>query len=148
MKTLATCSPVEFLVQTNKIRRSVERWLSLTKVMDIRKRLPAFADDMSEQDRKEVTQKQVKANINAMLDAVLEEYPAETAELLGLLCFIEPDDLKNHTMLEFIPAVTELLENQEVLSFFTSLAKLGRTTISAGAKASGSTSSSSTGAAM
>ena len=135
MKTLATCSPVEFLVQTNKIRRYVERWLSLTKIMEIRKRLPAFEDDMSEEEKKQATMQQVKKNINAMLDSVLEEYPAETAELLGLLCFIEPEDLNNHTMLEFIPAITELLENQEVLSFFTSLAKLGQTSISGGVKA-------------
>ena len=40
MKTLANCNPVEFLVQTNKIRKAVWDWLSLTQVMEIRKNLP------------------------------------------------------------------------------------------------------------
>lgn len=125
MKTLANCSPVEFFVQTNKIRKSVANWLTLTKVMEIRGRAPAFKDGMTDEEKKNAVQKQVKANLTAMLDSILEEHPKETAELLGLLCFVEPEDLEKHSMFEFMGAATELINNPEVLNFFTSLVRLG-----------------------
>ena len=129
MKTLATCDPVEFLVQTNKIRRSVENWLTLTQVMEIRKRLPELPEDASDEDRKAAMREQVKKNAWAILDAVMEDHPQETAELLGLLCFIEPSDLKNHKMTEFMAAFSELVNSPEVVGFFTSLMQLEQTGI-------------------
>lgn len=134
MKTLATCSPVEFLVQTNKIRRSVESWLTLTKVMEIRKRLPELPQGAKPEDVKKARQEQAKKNFSSILDSVLEEHPQETAELLGLLCFIEPEDLENHSMLEIISAVNELIPSPEVLNFFTSLTQLVQTVTSDTAK--------------
>lgn len=134
MKTLATCSPVEFLVQTNKIRRSVESWLTMTKVMEIRKRLPELPQGAKPEDIKKARQEQAKKNFSAILDSVLEEHPQETAELLGLLCFIEPEDLENHSMLEIISAVNELIPSPEVLSFFTSLTQLVQSVTSDTAK--------------
>lgn len=134
MKTLATCSPVEFLVQTNKIRRSVESWLTLTKVMKIRKRLPELPQGAKPEDVKKARQEQAKKNFSAILDSVLEEHPQETAELLGMLCFIEPEDLGNHSMLEIISSVNELIASPEVLSFFTSLTQLVQTVTSDTAK--------------
>lgn len=125
MKTLANCTPREFLVQTNKIRKSAEKWLTLTKIMEIRKRLPEVEADASEEEKKAALEKQVRLNLSTMLDAILDEYPDETAELLGLLCFIDPKDLDNHSMLEILANVTEILNSEEVLSFFTSLAQLG-----------------------
>lgn len=134
MKTLATCSPVEFLVQTNKIRRSVESWLTMTKVMEIRKRLPELPQGAKPEDVKKARQEQAKKNFSSILDSVLEEHPQETAELLGMLCFIEPDDLGNHSMLEIISSVNELIASPEVLSFFTSLTQLVQTVTSDTAK--------------
>lgn len=134
MKTLATCSPVEFLVQTNKIRRSVESWLTLTKVMEIRKRLPELPQGAKPEDVKKARQEQAKKNFSSILDSVLEEHPQETAELLGMLCFIEPEDLGNHSMLEIISSVNELIASPEVLSFFTSLTQLVQTVTSDTAK--------------
>lgn len=40
MKTLANCTPVEFLRQTNKIRHAVEGLLLDSGVQEIRKRMP------------------------------------------------------------------------------------------------------------
>ena len=134
MKTLANCSPVEFLVQTNKIRRSVESWLTLTKVMEIRKRLPELPQGAKPEDVKKARQEQAKKNFSSILDSVLEEHPQETAELLGMLCFIEPEDLGNHSMLEIISSVNELIASPEVLSFFTSLTQLVQTVTSDTAK--------------
>lgn len=134
MKTLASCNPKEFLVQTNKIRKSVANWLTLTKVLEIRKRVPAFPDNATDEEKAELTRKQVKENIEAMLDSVLDEYPEQTAELLGLLCFIDPEDLEKHKMTEFMGAITELLNSPEVLDFFISLARLEKIDISGIAK--------------
>lgn len=123
MKTLANCTPREFLVQTNKIRKSVEKWLTLTKILEIRKTQPKA--DASGEVSKAALEEQVRLNLSSMLDAILDEYPEETAELLGLLCFIEPEDLDNHSMIELLANVTEILNSEEVLSFFISLAQLG-----------------------
>lgn len=130
MKHLANCDPVEFFVQTNKIRKAVAEWLSLTKILEIRKKLPAYTDGMTENEKREAMQRQIKANARAMLDAMLDEHPKETAELLGLLCFVEPEDLKNHKMTEFFGALSELLNSREVIDFFTSLAQLESVDIS------------------
>ena len=135
MKTLANCTPREFLVQSNKIRRHAEKWLSLTRIMDIRKNLPEYTDGMSEEERRKALTDQMKRNLNDILDSVLEEHPDETAELLGLLCFVDPEDLDNHKMTEFLGAFAEIMGNSEVISFFISLMRLGETNISDSAKA-------------
>lgn len=135
MKTLANCSPREFLVQSNKIRKSVAKWLSLTKLLDIRKNLPTIPEDATEDERRDAIAKQVQANATAMLDAILDDHPEETAELLGLLCFVEPDDLDNHSMTEFFGAISEILNSREIIDFFTSLVSLGSGNTSGSAKA-------------
>ena len=124
MKTLANCTPKEFLVQTNKIRKSVSKWLSLTKILEIRKAKPEIDADASDEEKKAALENQVRQNLTSMLDAALEEHPDETAELLGLLCFIEPDDLENHSMIEILSNFTEILNSKEVMSFFISLTQL------------------------
>lgn len=134
MKTLANCSPREFLVQTNKIRKAVSNWLSLTKVLEIRKAQPKYPENATEEERRAAITQQIQDNANAMLDAILDEHPEETAELLGLICFVEPEDLDNHSMTEFFGAVSEILNSREVLDFFISLAKLGSMNTSAAAK--------------
>ena len=124
MKTLANCNPREFLIQTNKIRKAVASWLSLTKVMEIRKNLPHLSAEATDEERKKAIAEQVKKNTTDILDAILEDHPEETAELLGLLCFVEPEDLENHKMTEFFGAVAEILNSEEVLDFFISLVNL------------------------
>lgn len=125
MKNLANCTPREFLVQTNKIRKSVAEWLTLTKIKEIRKNLPEIKADATDEERRKATNEQVKKNLMAILDSVLEEHPDETAELLGLLCFVEPEDIDNHKMSEFLGQFSEIISCEEVLSFFISLAQLG-----------------------
>ena len=122
MKTLANCTPREFLIQTNKIRKNVANWLTLTGVVDIRKKAPVFTTDMTDSEKKAASRAQAKKNIEEMMDRILEEHPAETAELLGLVCFIEPEDLDNHSMLEILGAAAEILNSPEVVDFFISLA--------------------------
>lgn len=135
MKTLANCNPKEFLVQTNKIRKSVSNWLELTKVLEIRKHKPEIPADATAEEKRALREAQVKQNLSDMLDAILDEHPDESAELLGLMCFIEPDDLENHKMTELLIAAYELISCPEVISFFTLLTQQGQTGTSGSAKA-------------
>lgn len=125
MKNLANCKPSEFLQQTNKIRKSVGKWLTDTDVMNIRKRVPSLSDDMSDEDRKKAIDEQVNKNATAILDAILEEHPEETLELLGLLCFVEPEHIDDHEVSEYLESFNELMNNQAVFDFFTSLMNWG-----------------------
>lgn len=132
MKTLANCTPEEFLIQTNKIRNSVENWLTLTGIMEIRKTLPDMPKDISKEDRDKALNRQVKLNFHKMLDAVLGEHPKETAEVLGLLCFVDPEDLNKHPMTYYLASVTDIIDSPEVIGFFSSLLKTGLIDISGG----------------
>lgn len=126
MKNLANCNVREFLTQTNKIRKSVANWLSLTQVLEIRKNMPVFTDDVSEEERKKVMTEQAKKNFSDMLDSILDKYPDETAEMLGLMCFIEPKDLNKHKMTELFSSFNEMINCEEVISFFISLVSLAK----------------------
>ena len=131
MKNLANCTPIEFLTQTNKIRKSVASWLSMTKVLDIRNNMPDIPPEATPAERKALADAQARKNLSDMLDAALDEHPAETAELLGLLCFIEPKDLDKCKMSDLLGSFNEILNSEEVISFFTSLVRLVNGTTSA-----------------
>lgn len=124
MKNLANCKPSEFFVQTNKIRKSVARWLTVTDIKNIRKRLPKYTKSMDAEKRAEVRREQMKKNLSAIIDAVFEEHPMETLEVMALVCFIEPEDADNHPMSEYLQSIGELIADESVLSFFTSLMSL------------------------
>ena len=136
MKNLSTCTPEEFLKQTVRIKRAAEKWLSLTDILNIRKNVPELeamdwdadvdkkAKVMAENNRRRT--EQAMANLSKMIDVIAEEHPAETLELLALVCFIEPKDVNKHLMGEYLQSITEMITDQAVVGFFTSLAKLGR----------------------
>ena len=76
MKNLANCKPSEFFAQTNKIRKSVSRWLTETDIMNIRRRMPTIPDGMSEEDRNKAMRRQAEENFNSILDAIFDEHPS------------------------------------------------------------------------
>ena len=135
MKTLANCTPREFLKQTNRIRISAEKWLTATKILEIRKRMPELPEAEKPESkealresieaRREAFAKQTRENLFAMLEAMLDTNADETLELLALACFVEPKDVDKHTMSEYLANLGELLTDAGVLSFFDSLVKLG-----------------------
>lgn len=128
MKNLANCTPREFVRQTNRIRKSAQNWLKLTDIVNIRRRLPKIgeSENVAPEVRKAMLDKQAADNINAILEAVLEKHPDETVELLGLMCFIEPEELDNHKMSELLGGYAEMIGCSEVIDFFVSLAQLAR----------------------
>jgi hypothetical protein len=126
MKNLANCKPSEFLAQTCKIKKSAERWLKATDIIGIRKIKPIYPKDATDEEKRAILETQAKANLSRMLDAILEEHPEETLELLALACFIEPEDADNHPVNEYLRAVSEMLSDKDVIGFFTSLTQLGQ----------------------
>lgn len=127
LKNLANCKPSEFLRQTNRIRKSVSKWLTLTDILNIRERQPKLSDDMPPEDVKKAIQQQSMDNLNDILDAALDKHPDETLELLALASFVEPEDVDKHTVGEYLASFNELLTNEDVTTFFTSLVDLGLT---------------------
>lgn len=125
MKNLANCKPSEFLKQTNLVRKSVEKWITITDVLNIRKRLPELPDDATEEEKDKLLFEQAKKNTSAMLDAILDEHPDETLELLALLCFVEPSHVDDYPITDYMDSIKELISNKSVFDFFSSLAKLG-----------------------
>lgn len=146
MKNLANCTPIEFLKQTNRIRKSVEKWLTDTQILEIRKNVPELMKinkDMPDEERvriftenKRLMEEASRTNLFKMLDAVLEEHPEETLELLALCCFFEPEDANNHTIEEYLDAFSDLIGNASVMGFFTSLAQWGQMNTSIASKVS------------
>lgn len=137
MKNLANCTPSEFLKQTNRIKKSVEKWLKATDIMEIRKRMPSgmpeVTADMSTSEKQKVLEKRQKMlreqsnkNLSAILDAMLEEHPEETLEVLALCCFVEPEDVDSNPMSYYLRSVYEMIEDDAVKDFFTLLMSLAQ----------------------
>ena len=131
MKNLANCKPSEFLKQTNRIRKSVEKWLDVTDIMAIRRRAPEYTTvpvGADEETRKSIGEaniklrnEQAKKNISAILDEVLEKHPDETLEVLALCSFVEPENVDDYSVSDYLNSFTELVNNEAVIGFFSLL---------------------------
>lgn len=135
MKNLANCTPREFLKQTSKIKRSVEKWLKATDIMNIRKRMPKALPEISDSlpddakaemlsKRSEMIRKQAYKNVSDILDAMLEDHPDETLEVLSYCCFVDPEKVDDYPMGYYLAAVTEMMADESVKAFFTTLISL------------------------
>ena len=135
MKNLANCKPSEFLKQTVRIKKSAEKWMDATQIMKIRETVPdmKFVDeDMDDEEKNRILaenrkarKKQQRKNLSKIFDAMMDDNAEGTLELLALVCFVEPENVDDHTIDEYLQAVSEMLSNEAVVGFFTSLAKWG-----------------------
>jgi len=136
MKNLANCKPSEFLKQINKIRKSVQNWLKVTDILEIRKRLPQGMPELTAElsqaeteavkaKRDEMMTEQMQANLSAILDALLDDHPDETLEVLALCCFVEPENVDSYTISQYLESINELINDRAVRDFFTSLMSAG-----------------------
>lgn len=137
MKTLANCKPTEFMAQTVRIKKAAEKWLKLTDIMSIRKRVPENLPTVEEgmtptevesitKRRKEIIREKSLENMSAVFDACFEKHPKETLEVIALCCFMEPADIDNHETKELLNAALEMAEDETVIRFFTLLMRLGQ----------------------
>lgn len=118
MKTLATCTPIEFARQTVLIKNHVSKWLTDTDILNIRKQGTVGVDG----DAKQV----MKRRLSAMFDAILAEHPEETIKLLALVCFVPVEKVNDHKMNEYFSALNELINDEAVVGFFISLLGLAQ----------------------
>ena len=136
MKNLANCKPTEFMVQANRIRKSVEKWLTVTEIREIRLKKPQLepipigaSDEERERIFKENQERQMeqaRKNVSEMLDSIMDRHPQETLEILALASFVEPKDIDNYSMSDYLGSFNEILENKNIIRFFTSLMSMGR----------------------
>jgi hypothetical protein len=125
IKSIANCKPSEFLRQTNAIRHYVDGWLKTIKFSDIRKHLPTIPDGATDEEVNKLIREQNHKNFSDILDAALEEHPEETLGVLALCCFLPAEDADNHPIDMYIEVIADLMESENVMRFFISLAKLG-----------------------
>lgn len=118
MKTLASCTPMEFAKQTVLIKNYVSKWLTDTDILNIRKQGTVGVDG----DAKQIT----KRRLSAMFDAILAEHPEETIKLLALVCFVPVENVNDHKMNEYFAALNELINDEAVVGFFISLVGLAQ----------------------
>lgn len=128
IKTLANCKPSEFLKQTNKIKRQVENWLTLTDIVKIRKELPTIPEDATEEEKKALIKEQSIRNFSKILDSALEEHTEETLAILALCCFVPVEKADTKSIDFYMTAVADMIESEAVARFFTLLVKLGQKT--------------------
>lgn len=139
MKNLANCTPKEFLVQTNKIRKAVAKWLELTDILNLREETPKFEALPNGANAEEIkahmdaykrkVRESSQRSLNNILDAVMDKHPDETVELLALVCFVDPKDVNKYKIEEYLKTINELISNETVLDFFTSLVRLAQSGI-------------------
>lgn len=146
LKNLSNCTFTEFLFQTNKIRKAVEKWLTDTDIMNIRQKMPMlgevpaqekYKDGMTDKEKAEVDSKneereriieendkklseQSRENLKEILDSVMGEHPEETAGIIAMCCFIEPENKDDYQTRDYLAAFTEMINDDVVFDFFVS----------------------------
>lgn len=125
MKNLANCTPREFMVQTVKMRNTVEKWLNETGIPEIRKRMPEGYDSMTEAEKKDALAKQSQQNLGDMMWAAMEKDLDGTLEVLGLVTFSDAAADDAPPMPEYFDAIIEMMGNEAVRSFFMLCVKSG-----------------------
>lgn len=134
MKNIANCKPSEFLAQTYKIMNSAEEWLNVTQVLDMRRNMPTLEEikeDATDEEKlatdernRKAIREQLNKNIRETLDQIMNTNAEKTLELLALCCFVEPKDVDNYSVPQYLESLNELISNKKVLDFFTSLVRL------------------------
>lgn len=125
-KNLTNCNLREFMIQTRLIKHHVEKWLTDTDIMNIRKNLPDIPDGASDEERKKMLTDQGMKNASAIFDSIFDEHPDETITLIALLCFVPLSEIDKHPMTYYMESITEMLNDKTVWDFFISLAVVAR----------------------
>lgn len=134
-KNLANCDPLEFMEQAYRIKESAQKWMKATDILSIRGRkvegLKTIPPDASEEEAEKIKEKnralvsaQVRKNASEVFDSIFRDHKMETLELLGLVCFVEPEHVREHKFSWYLANIGDILTDSDTLDFFTSLAQL------------------------
>lgn len=129
MKNLSNCKPSEFLAQTIKIKNLVKDWLDSTKILEIRKNTPKIDPKLSKEERTKKIVDQSLKNWSDMLDKMFVDNAEKTLALIALVNFVDPENVDDHEMGEYLESIGSLLSDSRVISFFTSLVRLNQQNI-------------------
>lgn len=121
IKNLANCTLKEFLKQVNKIRHEVEDLFTVANIKEIRKNIPTFTGEETEEEKAEIIRQQGRKNISDILDNCLEKNVDKTVKIIGLMCFKNEKEAENMEVSEFYDVVFELLGSKRVIDFFIKL---------------------------
>ena len=134
MKNLAKCTPSEFIEQTVRIKDSAKKWIDAIDIINIRQHKPIYKmvpANASTEERQAIInenaamkRKQAYNNLSDLLDNMLVKHPTETLEVLALSCFVEPKDVNNHLMEEYMDCIMDMLESKAVMRFLKVLAQV------------------------
>lgn len=144
MKNLANCTPREFAAQTALMADALEKWINLTDVINVRRNVPDLppipkldVDATAEQiqarervvkERNLILRKAALDNFFKILRSSFREHPDETLEVVAYACFIPFEKIDDYKMTDLLRCVTEMIKDEDVLDFFTSLSDLGQRT--------------------
>lgn len=134
MKNLANCKPTEFFKQAYKTKKAAEKWMKDLDVINIRGRVPELIKiekESTPEERKEAFEENRRRiqragfeNTMEILDKALGANAEDTLKILAYCFFIEPEEIDNYEVKDFLQGITELITTPEVVSFFTSVAQL------------------------
>lgn len=128
-KNLVTCKPSEALAQMVKIRVLLEKWLKNIELSELFKEIPGITKitpTMTADEKKDAVNKNtellmetIKTKGLALFDNAMIKYPEETLAVLALSCFVEPENVDDYTMGDYINALVELKNDKATAGFFT-----------------------------
>ena len=119
MKSFANCTPEEFMAQAVKFRRPFLQWIEEIGVSEIRARRPEGFAKMSDKEKRAAVSRLAVENMGEIIEIALEKNMELTINIMCLATFTERKDFNSHTMVEYLTAITEMLNSDEVRSFFT-----------------------------
>ena len=124
MKTIANLNGVEFLRAINRTRHAVEKLMTVTDVLKIWKKMPAFSGEETAEEKHKMARNQIKQNLSDILDTLLEKHPEETYECIMALCVKEEGEPEPDGI-ELVMAAFNLISDKRVLDFLLQLGKSG-----------------------
>ena len=118
MKTLANCSPAEFLPAAYKTRRLFHQFYELIDMDSLRARAAKQLEGAEPDDKPRI----MREFFESVLFEMLERHPAETIEIAGALALKESGE--GLEPLEILQILTEAITSERILDFFISLEAL------------------------
>lgn len=137
MKNLVRLNPEEFAVQACKIADAIDKWFSDVDFTAIKRRnLPKPLKSLDENATIEAKQKALfdynenvakcaRKIVLESIHAMLGKNAHETIAIMALACSVEAEDVNNHTMSEYLGEVAQMLNDKNVMDFFSSLLQSG-----------------------
>lgn len=133
-KTLVTCSPTEFLKQSVILKKKIKKWADDIGIEELRKLNPDYEKlkgDETVEEKYELIKKndelRKKMQTNKLMeifDNAFEKYPEQTLEILALVCFVDPKNVDDYPINEYLNALNSMIRDEAVVTFFMSLVQL------------------------